>query len=265
MAEAPEHSYDVTACIVTHHSDIDGLRNAIESFNAATCNTHLDIVDNASSADYRTQLDALACNVIDAGSNAGFGHGHNVGLRHAPSSRYHLVLNPDVVIHKDALESMVRTMDAHPEIGLLGPKILNPDDSIQPLNKRAPTVLDLFLRRFAFGGLKHWAPSRKRVDYFTMQDVGYNASCEVDFMSGCFMLFRRDALEALGGFDERFFMYLEDADITRRMHARSKVMYYPDASITHAWQRGSHKSMKLFCVMLHSMWVYFNKWGWRWW
>lgn len=258
---------DITAIIVTYRSDLKDVALAAESFLATSLDVSLLVVDNDSGAAY---LEALTqalqgkARVIPSGRNGGFGFGNNIGLKHAPPSRYILFLNPDVVVHEGTLETLVAYMDSHPDVGMVSPKVLSTDGTLQPLNKRNPTVLDLFLRRFAPSFIKRHPRVQKRLDYYAMMDVGYAAPCEVEFMTGCFMLVRSSALEQVGGFDERFFMYLEDADITRRICQSAKAMYLPDATITHRWQRGSHRSFKLLLVMLHSIWVYFNKWGWRW-
>lgn len=259
---------DVAAIIVTYRSDLRDVAAAADSFLNARLEGTLLVVDNDSGASYLealTQALAGKARVIPAGRNGGFGYGNNIGVKHAAPSRYVLFLNPDVVIHPGALETLVRYMDAQEDVGAVSPKVLFPDGSLQPLNKRHPTVLDLFLRRFAPAFLRRMPRVQRRLDYYAMLDVGYDAPCEVEFMTGCFMLVRRAVLEQTGGFDERYFMYLEDADLTRRIDAHARTMYVPDAVITHRWQRGSHHRFRLMLVMLHSMWVYFRTWGWKWW
>jgi GT2 family glycosyltransferase len=253
---------DVVGLIVTYRSRLEDVREAAESFLNTPLSVHLTVVDNDSGQEYFSALHQALPNevhIISSGRNGGFGFGNNIGLRHIPPSRYVLFLNPDVVVHEGTLASLAAYMDSHPDVGVVSPKVLYPDGALQPLNKRDPAVFDLFLRRFAPG----LAP--RRMARYTMQDAGYDRPCDVEFMTGCFMLVRREALEKVGGFDERFFLYLEDADLTRRIRAFARAMYVPDVSITHRWQRGSHRSWRLMLVMLHSIWVYFSKWGWRWW
>ena len=255
----------VAACIVTYRSDIEQLKAAVASFQRTTLTKHLAIVDNDSGEDYLKELHQIrGVPVIQSGANSGFGYGHNVGRSRAVPSDYYLVMNPDVVIHEGCLEAMVSYMDEHSDIGLLAPKVLNPDGSLQALNKRHPSVFDLFARRFLPGPLKNMTWVKKRMDSYEMRDVGYDNVCDVPFVSGCFMLFRDTALRKTGGFDEHFFMYLEDCDITRRLNKHHRSVYYPQAVITHHWARGSHKSLHLLWVMIQSMVHYFNKWGWKW-
>ena len=226
----------------------------------------LVVVDNDSGAEYLDRLRRrLTVPLVANKRNKGFGSGHNIGFHQSCSEAdYHLVLNPDVIIHEGCLEKLITHMDAHPEIGLIAPKIFSPDGSIQHLNKRAPTVLDLFIRRFVPEVLADRGLFGRRRGYFTMMDVGYDSPCDVPFMSGCFMLFRREMFERVGGFDEGIFMYLEDADITRRIGEVSRTVFLPDASITHNWSRGSHRSWFLTWVTVRSSIYFFQKWGWRW-
>ncbi len=255
----------LVACIVTHKSDLETLKAAVASFQACRLDTPLIIVDNDSGEDYVAELRKIdGVTLIESGANRGFGHGHNVGRAQAPKSEYYLIMNPDVVIHDGCLEVMVDYMNAHGDIGLLAPKVLNPDGSPQYLNKRLPSVFDLFARRFLPTFLQRIPWIRRKMEAYEMRDVGYDTVVDVPFVSGCFMLFRSYALDKTGGFDERFFMYLEDCDITRRLNKHHRSVYLPGAVITHHWARGSHNSLRLMGVMLRSMWHYFHKWGWKW-
>jgi GT2 family glycosyltransferase len=251
--------YDIAATIVVYHPDMAQLRAAVESFRSDTRSLHLEIIDNSCDDAVFARLQELGVPVHQAPKNGGYGYGHNLGLSKLPPSRYWLVMNPDVVVHPGTPEMMCRIMDEQDDVVLLVPKVQFPDGRLQPLNKRLPSVADLFVRRFL--------PAEKceaRIARYEMRDVGYDAPVEVPFCSGCFMLFRREVAERIGGFDDHFFMYLEDCDITRRAAEHGRCLYDPRALITHHWQRGSHKSLKLMGVMFHSMWVYFNKWGWKW-
>jgi len=255
----------LSACIVTHNSDLIRLEETIKSLLDCDLHIHLTTVDNASDEDYQAGLkQILPTPLIAAPSNRGFSAGHNIGLEKAPASEYYLILNPDVVIHRGSLQKLVAFMDKHRDVGLISPRILNPDGSTQYLNKRLPTVLDLFLRRFLPGRMQQQGAIKRRMDHYIMMDLGYDQSYVVPYMSGCFMLFRRDVLNRAGQFDDRIFMYLEDADMTRRINRISKAIYFPDAAITHYWTRGSHNSWKLAWVTIQSAFYFFNKWGWRW-
>ena len=256
----------VIASIVTYNNPIGEVEQAAKSFLACTLPVHLMVIDNNSADGYVEQLKkCFSAQFIQNGINRGFGSGHNIGIKNALDCEYYLVLNPDIEIHEGTIEKLVKFMDKHPEVGLISPKILNEDGSIQCLNKRLPTVFDLFARRFLPSFIQKINFIKKRMDYYIMLDKGYEEIQEVSYITGCFMLFRKSVLDKINGFDENFFLYLEEADITRRVNqAGFKSIYFPYATVTHKWARGSHHSLKLTWINIKSAIYYFNKWGWRW-
>ena len=140
------------------------------------------------------------------------------------------------------------------------PKILYPDDQVQYLCKQLPTPFDLIGRRFIPGFLK--PVFKKRFDRYETRDRDYNRAMEVPHLSGCFMMLRTGVFETVGLFDERFFMYLEDVDYSRRVHARYKTVYYPGVSVYHQYHKGSYKRWRHLEYHIVSAVKYFNKWGW---
>ena len=195
--------------------------------------------------------------------NGGYGAGHNIALRKIlESSEYHFVLNPDIYFDNLALEEMLRFMDQDVTIGQLMPKIIYPDGSLQYLCKLLPTPFDLFLRRFAVGPLRKVLA--RRLSEFELRHTPYDSVMDVPYLSGCFMLFRTSALRHIGIFDERFFMYPEDIDMTRRMHALFRTVYYPGATVVHDHARQSYKTLRALWVHMYNLAKYFNKWGWLW-
>lgn len=262
-------TFKVIAGIVTYNNPIVEVKRAVNSFFDCTFPSCLIIIDNNSAKGYIEQLqdnlDELNIRLIQSGINKGFGFGHNIGIKNAPACEYYLFLNPDIEIHKGTMEKLITFMDENPEVGLISPKVFNEDGSIQYLNKRLPTVFDLFARRFLPSLVQQISFIKRRMDYYIMLDKGYDEIQEVPYITGCFMLFRKSVLDKVGGFDENFFLYLEEADITRRVnHIGFKSVYYPYASVTHKWARGAHKSIKLTWINIKSAVYYFNKWGWRW-
>lgn len=98
----------------------------------------------------------------------------------------------------------------------------------------------------------------------TLQDQDYTQPFQVPFGQGSFLVIRTELFKKLNGFDDRFFMYLEDADLCKRVNEISKLMYYPGASVVHRWEKGSHKNKKLLMYHIQSMRKYFEKWGYKW-
>ena len=192
-------------------------------------------------------------------ANIGYGGAHNLAIREAMElgSDYHAVVNPDIVFETGVLEALAVYMDAHSDAGWVMPKVEYPDGELQYLCKLLPSPADLILRRFFPASV-----GMRARDRFEMRDSGYDRQMNVPFLSGCFMFLRVDALRKVGLFDERFFMYGEDIDLSRRMHAVYKTMYYPEVSIVHAHERASFKNRKMLRVHIANIVRYFNKWGW---
>jgi hypothetical protein len=198
---------------------------------------------------------------IRSGKNLGYGAGHNIALRKAlETSDFHFVLNPDVYFAPEELKKMLLRMGQDPKIGQLMPKVTYPDGSIQYLCKLIPTPFDLLFRRFLVGPFRSLA--RQRLERFELRFTGYDREMDVPYLSGCFMLFRISSLREVGLFDERFFMYPEDIDITRRMHAVHRTLFFPGATIVHDHARASYNNGRMLKIHIVNLIKYFNKWGW---
>jgi GT2 family glycosyltransferase len=194
-----------------------------------------------------------AVTLIQSPKNKGFGGGHNTILDRI-DSQYHVCANPDIVLCEDTISAMAHYMDAHGDIGLLAPKILNMDGSVQALPNKNPKMLYLISRRVNLRFL------RKYRREYEMQEQDYDRKFDIEFCSGCFMFLRTALFKELGGFDERFFLYFEDADLTRRVRQRARVEYNPDYKVYHAWARAGHRQLKYLAVQIVSMIKYMAKW-----
>lgn len=252
--------YDISVSIVTYNNAeiIEKTLSRLVSNIDEELKHIIYVIDNLSSdgtADISKNIKGNIT-VIENKKNLGFGKGHNVILKDL-NSRYHIVMNPDITIDNNILLEMTSFMDARPDIGLLTPLIRYDNGSIQYLCKRNPTFADLFIRLLLPGSFK------KRQNYFTMMETNYAKEFTVEYSTGCFMFFRTEIYKKIKGFDENFFMYMEDADITRRVNQISKTVFYPYNHVYHSWQRGAHKQLRLLLINLHSAWYYFKKWGFR--
>jgi GT2 family glycosyltransferase len=252
--------------IVTYNNNFIRVTETAKSFlSNNSVDSHLIVYDNCSSNGLIDKLKSnFKAHFIEGKNNYGFGRGHNQVLKLAPPSEYFLVLNPDITITPGAIEKMVAYMDEYKDIGLMGAKIINPDGSLQFSCRRRPSFFLLFARRF----LPKWALKIKAIENlikdYEMRDTQYNKILSsIPFLSGCFMLFRRDVLEKVGGFDEKFFLYFEDADITHRVNQVSQTIFFPEAEVIHDWARGNHQNFKLTLIMIKSAFYYFKKWGWK--
>lgn len=257
----------ISAVIVTYRSDIQVLRKTVDSLRACTLSIDITLVDNDSGAEYRARLATRfpAVRIIDSGRNAGFGAGHNLGFaKQSQQSDYHLVVNPDIVVPEGTIEELIQFMQTRKEVGLCVPKIVDERGDLQYLCKRKPSVMALFGRRFLPASLANLL-LKGVMKHYTMRDKDYNKILEPDFLSGCFMVFRSEVFQQLEGFDERFFLYFEDADITMRAKQITKAVHFPGAHVVHDWKGGARTSRQLTKIMITSAFKFFNKWGWAWW
>lgn len=194
------------------------------------------------------------------GANRGYGAGHNIALREsiAEDATYHLVLNSDISFRPEDIALLLRYMDDHPDVAMLQPRIVAPTGEVQVSCRLIPTPLDLIGRRFFPAGWRE----KKRNRRYEMHDSGYDREINAPVLSGCFMLLRVSALKEEGLFDERFFMYPEDIDLSRRLHRRYRTMLYPAVSITHDHRQASYHSLRMLWIHCVNIIRYFNKWGW---
>lgn len=176
--------------------------------------------------------------VIANSENLGFTVGNNQGIA-ASRGRYILLLNPDTEIVDHALAMMVEYMDGHPQVGALGPQLLNPDGSIQSSRRRFPTVATAFLESTI---LQQWSPHNRVTRHYYMADRPDHEIQEVDWVTGACLLARREAIEEVGLLDESFFMYSEELDWCRRIKAQEwKVVYLPTARVIHHGAQSSEQ------------------------
>ena len=251
----------ISASIVLYKTDKSVLET-INSFFNTPINGKLFLVDNSPTNNLQQ---ILADTIIDKrveyifnNANLGFGAAHNIALKKAVGvSKYHLILNPDINFEANVIPALINYMEANEDVGLVMPKIIYPNKSTQYVAKLLPTPVDLIFKRFIPSFL-----IKKRMEKFQLKFTGYNTEMEVPYLSGCFMFLRVNALQKIGLFDENFFMYPEDIDLTRRMHQQYKTMFYPEVSVVHAHEQGSYKSKKLLYIHITNMIKYFNKWGW---
>lgn len=215
------------------------------------------LIDNSPSE--TNDFQNLPVTYIFSGKNIGYGAAHNIAIRKTIENDipYHLVVNPDIAFEPAILAKIERFMNNNSDIGLLMPKILYPTGEIQYLCKLIPTPFDLIFRRFL---PEKW--TRKRTEKFELRSSGYNQIMDVPYLSGCFMFLQSEALKEVGLFDERFFMYPEDIDLTRRIHRKYRTVFYPEVEVIHHHAQGSYVNGKLLYIHISNMIKYFNKWGW---
>jgi len=255
--------FKLTASIVLYHTELAPIQSIIEAFLQLPIAKHLYLIDHSSQDDLKELSridDAVSYHFMN--ENRGYGAGHNIAINWAieNKSMYHLVLNPDIEFEASALLQIIHKMDASPEIGLLMPKVIYPTGETQYLCKLLPSPFDLLGRRFLPGFVKKLF--QQQLLQYECRHLDYNKTMDIPNLSGCFMFMRTEALQNVGAFDTRFFMYLEDTDLCRRINAVYRTVYFPEVQIVHHYHKGSYKFNKLLIYHIQSAIQYFNKWGW---
>lgn len=236
----------------------------MEKYTSLDLQKKIYIVDNGVSVSEPSEIEHFIkwikmftdVEYIDAGGNLGFGKGHNVVLKRL-KSEYHAIVNPDVLFCEDAFSKIIQWMDKNTDVGMTIPLITDETGKRQEVYRQELTLFDmanrmLFKRVFRAREKKH-----------TMQNMDYSKSFRVPFGQGSFLVIRTKIFKELKGFDDNYFMYVEDADLCKRVNQMSKLMYYPNAKVIHRWEKGSHVNKNLFNYHVQSMIYYFKKWGWR--
>lgn len=224
------------------------------------------IVDNCPQADQKILVDELFTNYglnykyIESKANRGYGHGHNQSIALLESD-YHIICNPDIQLHDNTLSQAVDYFHRAPETVLLTPAVYGKDGDRHYLCKRNPKLFHLFLRRFCPDLVKN-SLFKGYLLQFEYRDHDYSSVIKnIPFCTGCFMFFNSSSLKNLGGFDDRFFMYMEDADISRRALLIDETAYVPDVKVVHRWERGSYNNKFLRNTAIKSAFKYWWKWG----
>lgn len=253
----------LSASIVLYNTKVNDLKKVIDSYFAYQGEKQLFLVDNSPSDELKNIVAMYPNNEIHYifnNTNMGYGKAHNIAIRKSieQGQPYHIILNPDIIIEKGALEKLTDYMEQHPEVGNIMPKIIYPDGELQYLCKLLPSPIDLIFRRFI--PVKKWKDAiNKR---YELHSFGYDKIMNIPNLSGCFMFLRTEVLKQIGLFDENIFMYLEDIDLNRRIHSKYQTIYYPEATVIHEHQKESYKSKKLLKAHIKSAIYYFNKYGW---
>lgn len=191
-------------------------------------------------------------------TNTGFAAGANHGF-HESKGEAIVFLNPDSEVASDVFGPMLDYLRAHPQIGILAPKLVDEDGSLQLSCRRFPGFATALFNRYSL--LTRLLPRNRFSSRYLLTDWDHNSISEVDWVSGACMMVRRSLLDEIGPFDEGYFMYIEDVDLCRRAHrAGYQVVYFPDATVTHRIGGSSRTVEARSIVERHrSMWRYYKK------
>ena len=251
----------IDACVsfVLFKNDRDEIINAIRHAQAARVRTHIVVVDNSVPPLDLSYARAMGATVVQTNDNIGYGRGHNIALAASHGKcRYNIVMNTDLQMQGDAVSGMVAFMDQHLEAGLAMPKVCYPDGSLQRLCRLLPDPTDILARRVLHR--TQWGREKNRK--YEFHNWNYDTVAEFPFLSGCFMILRRETLDQVGLFDERYFLYAEDLDLSRRIRTVARTLYNPSETVVHEYRSQARPSLKRMLYALVSLSRYFFKWGW---
>ena len=257
--------YDLITSVVLYNSDYSDIEKYIAQYFEKNVNQKLVFVDNSEEDKIREYInDIVGINKYDidyifSGDNLGYGKGNNLAInKYVGQGKYFLISNLDIEFSIESIKQLIEQADMIGEFGVLMPKISYRSGENQYLCKLLPTPMNLFGRRFLKFMKKHIEKENKTYEY---RFTNYDIDMEVPYLSGCFMFTKYENLINENGFDKRYFMYLEDTDLSRRMF-KYKNYYIANIEVFHDFKKESHKSKKMTLAHMKSAVQYFNKWGW---
>ena len=232
--------------IIVHHKTPELLKLCLDSIKKTVRDTDREviIVDSATS---RKSAETVKEKFPEAvflphKENLGYSRGVNAGIKEA-TGEFFLILNPDIILAENAVEKMLNYMKKYPDIGMLGPKMLNFNGTTQRTYFSFYKPITIIARRTFLGKFR---PFKKALYDFIMADSDTDKIQTPDWLMGSAIMVSRRAVEKVGGMDEGFFMYFEDVDWARRFwHNDLKVVYFPEAVMYHYHQRESKSRLGL--------------------
>ena len=243
----------ITASIVLYNENLKTLKKTVESFLNIPLKKKLYLIDNSPINRLEPHFKHLEIEYIFVGENVGFGKAHNLILDKI-NSTYHLILNPDIEFNPAVIPVLISELENNSDVSFITPKVVYPNKELQYVCRKHPTFFDLINRKLKI--------SKRAIFKNEYRNLDLDSSFCPEFIHGCFMLFKTQGFKNLNGFDERYFLYMEDADLCRKIDEKGKKkLYFPKVEITHQHQKGSSKSIRLFFYHFSSAIKYFFKWG----
>ena len=249
----------LSVSIVLFNENLIELTKTIECFLELPIRKKLFLIDNTPKKLFKNKFNQEEIEYISSEYNIGFGAGHNKIIHKIKDlSNFHLILNPDVTFKPSLLTNLIAQLEKDNNLSMIAPKVLFPNGEHQYSCRRYPLASELLVRRFRL--LK---PMFKATIFKgTYRDKNLNEPFYAEYITGCFHLYKTIDFIALNGFDERYFLYMEDVDICKKIDKLGKKkLYFPQEEITHVLKQGSSKSIKLFMIHSLSAIKYFLKWG----
>ncbi|AIN73465.1 glycosyltransferase family 2 protein [Flavobacterium psychrophilum] len=251
----------VNSSIVLYDNSTEEITKAICCVLSTQQDVKLYLIDNSPTnrLNVLQNIDSRIVYVFN-NANIGFGAAHNIALKESIKDQvqFHVIVNPDIYYTEDVISNMLNFAEKDENIGMMMPQVLNFDGTVQNLPKLLPSPFSVLFRKIKFPK-KIYA---NFIDRYELRFVLKNTIYNPPILSGCFTLLNIDAVKKVGMYDDKFFMYFEDWDLSRRIHQEYKTIYFPLTSVYHGYESGANRSARLFKVYLKSAFMFFNKWGW---
>ncbi len=230
--------------IIVNYKQAGLTRECVKNLKSHACLFSLEIivVDNSNDAALKEMLEQRYPDVryLPQVRNAGFAAGNNRGIEVA-RGRYVALVNYDIIPHPGSFNALIEYMDAHPDVGIAGPRLHGPDGGVQQSCYHFPSLMTPVYRRLFLGRLPF---GKRHLEHYLMSTDDMSEPTDVDWLQGSFLIVRRAAIQVVGMLDENFFMYLEDTDWCRRFWCAGwKVQYIPAVRMLHLHLRDSAHTM----------------------
>ena len=260
----PHVKLSISIVVYKKYDDVLLTIDSIERFTDKSVTKMLYVVDNSCYAVDNHYKQSFLQSIskyddvvyVDTKKNLGFGKGHNFILPQL-DSEFHAIVNPDIVLYSDVFSSLVDFLEKNDNVGMTAPILTDEYDNVLQVYRRDLTLFDLLCRYV------HIRFFCKRINYHTMADVDKSCDFECPFVQGSFLVVKTNVFKDVNGFDERYFMYAEDADLCRTIRKQNRIVVHPKARVVHKWEKASHTNFKLMRTHVISLMKYFNKWGWK--
>lgn len=260
--------------IVTYKSDpvvlvklLESLKTAISTLPEKIRIDDISVLDNGNQHNIQQEVvqkllaDLPFLKLVTNPGNVGYGKAHNIAIKNS-ISKYHLILNPDVIIDRYSLLEGIHYLEQNDNVVALSPSATGKFDEPLFLTKKYPSIIDLLLRAIGNQPLNNLF--KKRLNKYENREIVENRhAAEVDIISGCFMLCRTEQLIKAGGFDEKYFLYFEDFSLSMELKKIGKLVYLPEMEIVHYGGNASKKGIKHIAYFIQSGIRFFNHYGWK--
>ena len=251
----------LSVSLVMYCNDIVELSIAIKSALRSNLVGKVYLIDNSPTDALKilNELDVDRLVYLFQNNNLGFGRAHNIGIRLSQKEGfiYHLILNPDIEFQRNVLEKLYQYMESNNKCGMVSPKVFYKNGDLQYLCKLLPSAFVMFGKRLPFKRVQD------RINHkLELHNFDYNHIMNIPYLSGCFMFCRVSSFEKAGLFDDRYFMYMEDLDLSRSFHKYYETIFYPEVNVTHGFRSESRANIILLKALIISAIRYFSKYGW---